>query len=435
MLQKLEQHLIQNLSFLKEKKLLIACSGGLDSVVLTHLFHKMQFDISLAHCNFSLRGKESDGDEAFVIQLTKKLSIPVFTETFDTNLYAAEHKISIQMAARELRYRWFYKILDNFKFDYLLTAHHLDDNLETFFINLSRGTGLKGLMGIPQINEKTVRPLLDFSKDEILNYATENKLKWREDSSNAKGDYLRNQLRLEVIPKIKSTNETFLQNYQKTRSHLNASQNLIDDYLTVVLKLAVTEVENAYHLNIKKLRELPNTEALLYELLSPFGFSAWEDISGLINAQSGKQVFSKTHRLLKNRDFLILTEILSVNSEEIFISEKIGSMNFPIPLIFETVGEIAEIKKNIVYLDKDLLSYPLVLRKWKEGDSFQPFGMKGKKKLSKFFKDEKLALNEKENSWVLCSNDEIVWVVGLRADENFRVTENTKSILQIAVKK
>lgn len=435
MLQKLSKHITQNLSFLKGKKLFIACSGGVDSVVLARLFFKMEFDVSLAHCNFSLRGKESDGDEDFVVDLAKKLSIPVFTETFDTKLYAAEHKLSTQMAARELRYRWFYELIDTLKFDYVLTAHHLDDELETFLINLSRGTGLKGLSGIPQINEKTVRPLLDFSKEEILNYARENNLAWREDGSNATADYLRNQLRLEVIPKFRETNENLLQNFQKTRSHLTASQNLVDDYLVLVYELVVSEVENGYRLNIKKLRELPNTEALLYELLSPFGFSAWEDISALLTAQSGKQVFSKTHRLLKDRDVLILTEIPILNNEEIFISEETKNLNFPFPLIFETVEYIGETEKNIVYMDKQLLSYPLLLRKWKAGDTFQPIGMKGKKKLSKFFKDEKLTLNEKENSWVLCSDGQVVWVVGLRADDNFKVTEKTKLILKVSVKK
>ncbi len=203
LLQKLDDHITNNLAFLKGKKLLIACSGGVDSVVLTSLLHGLEYTIGLAHCNFSLRGKESDGDEDFVMDLAGKLEIPVFSETFDTKAYAKEHKLSTQVAARELRYTWFEELLADFKFDYLLTGHHTDDDLETFLINLSRGTGLRGLTGIPVVNNKVVRPLLCFGRGEIVKYAKKSKLYWREDSSNSEVDYLRNKLRIETIPKYK----------------------------------------------------------------------------------------------------------------------------------------------------------------------------------------------------------------------------------------
>jgi len=417
-------------SFLEGKKILIACSGGMDSVVLTNLMKNLNFEIALAHCNFSLRGKESDGDEMFVIGLAKSMEIPVFAETFDTKRFAEEHKISTQMAARDLRYTWFAEILKDFKFDFLLTAHHLDDDLETFFINLSRGTGLNGLLGIPKKNNKIVRPLLSFSREEILKYAEENNLKWREDSSNLKTDYLRNQLRLEVLPQFKKTNEALLKNFQKTQQNIRASQNLIEDYMALVYNLVVTEAVDSYKINIQKIKELPHTDALLYELLNGFGFMEWEDVSKLIDAQTGKQLFSKTHRLIKNRGELVLTEIdFEKNNDEFLVSEE--EITSPIKLKIEQSKYIGETEKNLIYVDSEKLNFPLKLRKWKSGDSFQPFGMKGKKKLSKFFKDEKISLNEKEKVWLLLSDEKIVWVIGHRMDERFKVIENTKRILKI----
>ena len=425
-----KEHINSNFPYLIGKKLLIACSGGLDSVVLTHLMKSLEFDIALAHCNFSLRGKESDGDEMFVVGLAKQMSISVFAETFDTHKFAEEHKVSTQVAARSLRYNWFEEILKDFKFDYLLTAHHLDDDLETFFINLSRGTGLKGLTGIPKKNNKTIRPILEFSRKEILAHAEKNSLKWREDSTNQKTDYLRNKLRLEVLPHYKKTNETVLKNFQKTQKNLMSSQALVDDYMSLVYKLVISEELNTYKINIPKLNELPHTEELLYELLNGFGFTEWNDISNLLKAQTGKQIFSKTHQLLKNRDELILSEInLERINEEILVSEK--GITSPIHLKMEASKYIGETEKNLEYFDFEKLQFPLKLRKWRSGDNFQPFGMKGKKKVSKYLKDEKVSLNEKDKIWLLLSDEKIIWVIGYRMDDRYKVTENTKNILKI----
>lgn len=433
MIHQLKRHIDLNLPFLEGKKLLIACSGGLDSVVLTHLFKKLNYDIGVAHCNFSLRGIESDGDESFVLDLAETLAIPVFTETFDTKKFAKEHKVSTQMAARDLRYRWFEEIMKDFKYDYLLTAHHADDDLETFLINLSRGTGLRGLTGIPEWNQKVIRPFLPFGRDEILKYAKENNVYWREDSSNSETEYLRNKLRLEVLPSFKKAADGLLGSFQNTRKHLRDSQNLIEDYMALVYNLAISEFSEGYKLDILKLKELPHTEALLFELLAPFGFTDLPTITELLDSQSGKQVFSKTHRLLKDRGVLLLTEIAQ-NQEltEIFISENEKKISAPIALEFKSTGKIGNTTDSILYVDKDKIQYPLHLRKWREGDHFQPFGMQGKKKLSKFFKDEKLSLVAKEKIWVLCSADQIIWIVGYRADERFKVTAKTKEILKIS---
>ena len=436
MLQKLDGHIAENLPFLKGKKILIACSGGVDSVVLASLLHKLEYSIGLAHCNFSLRAKESDGDEEFVLDLAKKLVIPVFTETFDTKAYAKEHKFSTQLAARELRYQWFEEVLKDFKFDYLLTAHHADDDLETFLINLSRGTGLRGLTGIPMINNKVVRPLLCFGRKEIISYAKENNLYWREDSSNSEIDYLRNRIRLETIPKYKEAAPSLLQSFQKTRKHLEDSQSLVEDYMVLISNLVITEFSDGYQIDIQKLQELPNTSALVYELLYPYGFTDFPALLDLLTAQSGKQVFSKSHRLLKDRNLLLLTEKHALGTEkdenyEIFISENERKIDAPIPLEFKSTKKIGDITNSTVYVDKDKIRFPLHLRKWREGDVFQPLGMTGKKKLSKFFKDEKLSLVVKEKIWVLCSDGEIVWIVNHRMSDRFKVDANTNEILKI----
>ncbi|MCB0456194.1 MAG: tRNA lysidine(34) synthetase TilS [Flavobacteriaceae bacterium] len=434
MLKAFKKHVETSFPSLKESRLLVACSGGLDSVVLAFLLKELHYEIGLAHCNFSLRGAESDGDEAFVLELAKKWNVPVFTETFNTKAYAATNKISTQMAARELRYTWFDEIIKSNSYNYLLTAHHADDNLETFLINLSRGTGLRGLTGIPAFNETTVRPLLPFAKEELLNFAKQQHLFWREDSSNSSNDYLRNELRHEVIPLLKKTSQGFLKNVQKTQQHLLETEALVEDYVVLIRNLVMQQTPHGFEISIPKLLDLPHPEALLYELLSPFQFTAWEDISALLHAQSGKQVFSSEYRVLKNREMLMVTEIPSEEKNlSKFISENEQQIDSPLRMSFIPTDKMGYIATNTVYVDTSKLDYPLELRKWQEGDIFQPFGMKGKKKLSKFFKDEKLSLATKEQIWVLLSNRKIVWVVGYRMDDFFKITSKTETILKITV--
>ena len=255
MLNNFQNHINQNLSFLNKSRLLIAISGGLDSVVLTHLCHQLKLNIALAHCNFNLRGNESDGDEEFVLQLAEDLDLEVFIESFETEDYAKTYKLSTQMAARELRYNWFEELAEQLNFDFILTAHHADDNLETFLINLSRGTGLDGLMGIPEVNNKIVRPLLTFSREDIETYAKTNKLTWREDSSNASNKYLRNKLRHDVIPVLKEINPFLLQNFESTQNHLQDSKQIIEDAIVRIQKKAVyVDNDNVIRLSIKKLK-------------------------------------------------------------------------------------------------------------------------------------------------------------------------------------
>ncbi len=434
MLTNFKNHISNTFPALKGKKILIACSGGLDSVVLSRLFKELNYDISLAHCNFSLRGKESDEDEKFVILLADKLSIPIFNKKFNTKAYKIKHKLSTQVAARQLRYQWFEEVCTEHSFDYLATAHHLDDDLETFLINLSRGTGLRGLIGIPLINDKIIRPFLNFPRADILQYAKEKNSPWREDSSNQTSDYLRNKLRIEVIPRLKEVDHNLLNGFHQTQKYLNDSMALVNDYMALIKNLVVDETEDGFEIDVLKLQDLPNTNALLYELLAPFGFTAWDDISDLLTAQSGKQIFSESHRILKNRKSLLLVENSFVHNEETYtIKESDTGIDTPINLKIEQVDKTSDYTPSIVYLDLQKLNFPLQLRKWREGDSFYPFGMKGKKKLSKFFKDEKLSLVAKEKTWVLTSGNHIVWIVGMRSDHRFKVENQTKKILKITV--
>ena len=424
----------EELPFLKKASLLIAVSGGLDSVVLTHLLHRLDYNIAIAHCNFNLRGIESDLDEKFVLELGSSLGKTTHLTSFQTTEIAAKNKNSIQLSARNLRYDWFQQLLLNHKYDYVLTAHHLDDNLETFLINFSRGTGLDGLLGIPVINENIVRPLLPFSRDEIKQFAISEKITWREDQSNASNKYLRNKIRHQIVPVLKEINPNLLDSFLKTNRFLKQSQNLIDENIQAIKEGLWFEDSNGIiKIDIVKLKQSKNPKAILYQLLKDYQFTAWEDIYHLLEAQSGKKVFSKSHQLLKDRMFLLLSKkTLSSKSDAIFkIDENTEQIDAPISLKFTKVTALGLKSKNQIYIDKDLLSFPLHLRKWQKGDIFYPSGMKGKKKLSDYFKDEKFSLLEKDQTWILCANNEIVWIVGKRQDERFIAESTSKNILQI----
>ncbi|GGA85565.1 tRNA(Ile)-lysidine synthase [Flavobacterium palustre] len=435
MLDKLKKHISQNFPFLAKTKLLLATSGGIDSMVMVHLFRELNFSVALAHCNFQLRGFESFGDQNFIQEYANANEIPLFLTQFDTEAFAKDYKLSTQIAARELRYNWFYELLETEQYDYILTAHHADDAIETFLINLSRGTGLEGLVGIPAQNDKVVRPLLPFSREEILAYAQENKIQWREDSSNASDKYLRNTIRHHLVPLLKELNPQFMESFQKTQSYLKESQELVEDAAIMVYQQVAKEEGETIVFDLNQLLRLPNYQSYLYQWLHEFGFTAWKDIYALVQSQSGKQVFSADFRLLKDRNQLILSPIVDeTNDEQYFIEKNVREVNIPLNLTFCEADAILEASNSIIFVDEDKLVYPLVLKQWEEGDSFQPFGMNGKtKKLSKLFKDEKLSLLEKGNCWVLWSANQIVWVVGIRQDERFKINNSTKNILKIAL--
>jgi tRNA(Ile)-lysidine synthase len=433
MLQKLSNLIQQNFPFLKDKKLLIAISGGIDSVVLTHLLSTLNFDISLAHCNFNLRGTESDLDTVFVKDLGKKLAIQCFTTCFETERIAKENKESTQIAARNLRYRWFQEIRQENNFDYILTAHHADDNLETFLINLTRGSGFDGFTGIPEINGNIVRPLLKFSREEIELFAKEEKISWREDHSNTSTKYVRNKIRHNILPVLKEINPSLLDTFSKTLAHLQESTEIISDRIQAISQKVVLKEDDIIKFKIDEIQQLSNPKAYVYQLLKAYGFTAFNDVYNLLSAQAGKQVFSKTHVILKDRDFLILSkrenssEHQKAQALEFYILKNTTKITVPIHLTLEKVAVQETQNKNTIYVSKESLKFPLIVRKWQNGDYFYPTGMIGKKKLSKYFKDEKSSLLEKNNTWLLCNGDNaVIWIIGMRKDSRFKVKSDTE---------
>ncbi len=447
MIQSFQKHILKNFSFLQCKKLLVASSGGIDSIVLTQLFYELNNDskfilesLTLAHCNFQLRGKESNLDEKFVLKEGNRLNIPVLINRFETEIYAQKNNASIQMAARDLRYQWFEELIRNNDFDFLLTAHHADDNLETFLINLTRGTGLDGLTGIPTINDKIIRPLIPFTRKEIKTYAIQNKLTWREDESNAETKYLRNKLRHNFIPILKELNPNFMNSFVNTVENLKGSQLIVKDRIDNLRNEIIETNENNFKINIDKIKKLSSPKIYLFELLKEYGFKEWNDVTKLLSAQSGKQIYSSTHRLLKDRSFLLLSKRSTKNEMQNFQIEENSDKfsNLKISFKFDIIegSSLGRENKNVVYVDKALLNYPLIVRKWEKGDYFYPIGMQGRKKLSKFFKDGKISIFEKEKTWLLCSaKNEIIWIIEKRLDNRFKITDKTTDILRIDYEK
>lgn len=433
MLQKVKKHIESNLSYLLKSKLLVAVSGGLDSMVLLDLLSKLNFQVAIAHVNFQLRGEESNEDENFVKLHAEKYQIPIFINRFDTEEYVAKNKKSVQVAARELRYKWFQQLAEQQGFDYILTAHHLDDQVETFLINYTRGTGIEGLTGINEVNGIVIRPLLPFSKEELTTHAIHHAIPWREDSSNASDKYVRNKLRHQVIPILKELNPNFLDSFKQTILHLREAENVIDNTSSFYFNNIVLIKENQLIINILELNKIPNNLYHLYQWLKIYGFKAWNDIADLLVAQSGKQIFSSTHILLKNRNELILSkkEVAHSISEEYTVASLNSTVNFPIKFELCNLSNQDSSDKNTIFVDADLLQFPLIIRKWREGDYFYPSGMNGKKKLSKYFKDEKLSLFEKQSIWILESTTKIVWIIGHRADARFISKNETINLIKI----
>lgn len=431
MINAVHKHIQSNLPFLMKSKLLLAVSGGLDSMVLLAIMQQLKLNIGVVHCNFNLRGEESDADEEFVKHQANRLKITCFSKRFDTEKYANTTKKSIQVAARELRYQWFQELALQHGYDFVLTAHHLDDQVETFLINFTRGTGLEGLTGINEVNGIVVRPLLPYSREELTAYAIHHTISWREDSSNSSDKYLRNRVRHQVIPILKELNPSFLNAFKQTISHLREAENAIDNTSSFYFDKAIKNIENQLIINIVELKKIPNYSFYLYQWLKKYGFKAWNDIAELVEAQSGKQIFSPTHVLLKNRTELIVARIEPSNSQTYAINTIDSSVNFPLKLVLCNQSNIPTLDKNTIFVNADVLQFPLTIRKWEEGDYFYPSGMQGKKKVSKYFKDEKLSLFEKQSIWILESNSQIVWIIGHRADSRFMSKNETINTIKI----
>jgi len=414
--------------------ILLAVSGGVDSVALVELFSKADYPFAIAHCNFQLRGKESDEDEKFVQELADKLGVVFFSTKFETEKFARKKGISIQMAARELRYSWFEEIRKENGFDCIAVATHRNDEIETVLLNLTRGTGIAGLHGIFPKQGKIIRPLLFATRKEIEDFAKAENTQWREDSSNTDDKYLRNKIRNQVIPVLKEINPNLEDTFSENIRHIRDVEEIFRAAIEQKRKEIVTQNENEWKIPIEKLKELKPLKTWLYELLAPFGFNE-STVSGIISAldeQSGKRFFSSTHCLLKDRTKLIIFTIENqILGGEIEIEKKLSEINDPVHLKFNIVekSDFEMIKdKNVACLDYDKLQFPLKLRRWQNGDTFIPLGMEGKKKLSDFLIDEKISVNEKETIFVLVSGNEIAWVIDFRVSETFKVGNDTGKV-------
>jgi len=407
---------------------LLALSGGLDSTVLFHIMLKLDLDFSVAHANFGLRGKDSDEDEEFVKSLCRKFSIRCYTNNFNVLAHMSAHSSSLQMSARNLRYDWFYELIRKEKTDFIVTAHHLNDSMETFFINLIRGTGIKGLTGIDH-QANVLRPTQSIPLDKIRGFAEQNSIIWREDVTNAEDRYLRNKIRHHVVPEIEKISSEFHDRFLDSISLLKKDAELIDDLVEDVRSRLFKKEKDFITISIASLEKI-HSPNLIYHLFKPFGFLHPYEIEKLMAGRESAEITSEKYRLIKNRLILILKEIKKP-SEVHYQILNLSDIHYPISLRFKkTLTEPSEISH---FLDFAKIKFPLSLRVRKNGDKFYPGGMGGQsKKVSKFFKDLKLSKIEKENTWLLCdANDEIIGIPGLRWDDRFIATKDTKIWLQI----
>ncbi len=418
-------------------RILLGLSGGIDSICLFHLFRLLNFPIGVAHCNFKLRGDESDQDEIFVRDLTNKYDIPFFHKQFNTKEIATEEGISIQMTARDLRYDWFEQTRQKFDYKFIAIAHNRDDVIETFLINLARGSGIKGLTGIKVKINNIIRPLLFASRKDIVGFIHKNNYEYREDSSNQSTKYSRNLLRHEIIPLFEKINPRFRETMIENITKLKETKQVYLKSIDKVKQSILLKKNEKIYIKINELKKLNPLHSYTFELLYPFGFtnSQIDDIIEALDGISGKQFYSLTHRLIKDRDELILEEISGTHNLNYFIEFKQEIIDFPIKLKFVQieVDDNFELSKSnhIGFFDIEKLEFPLVLRKWKTGDYFMPLGMRNLKKLSDFFIDRKFSIADKESTWILESNNKIIWIIGHQIDERFKISNVTKSVYKV----
>ena len=426
-----------NQLFSTDDRILVGVSGGVDSMVMAHLFLKAGFTFAIAHCNFGLRDEESEYDQEFVQSFASENNLAFHTKKFDTEKFASENKLSVQMAARRLRYRWFDQLKKRYNYDVIAMGHNKDDLVETFFINIARGTGLKGITGIKPRNRDIVRPLLFATREEILKYSAENDIAYREDSSNRTVKYSRNKIRHHIIPEFQRLNPRFL---ETVRENTERFQDAYTIYLKAVeeKKAELTFEEGSeLYIDIYKLNELQEKNTYLFEILKPFGFTkeVIHEIVDHLEAEPGKEFFSAAHKLVKDRDYLIVAPLEEETTSRFYIDEWIHRIDKPISLEFDLIEDNQDYRiprdSNKAAIDYDKIQFPLMLRKWQQGDYFKPFGFAHYKKLKDFFVDRKYSILDKERTWILASGEKIIWIVGDRLDDQFRVDSHTRRILEI----
>jgi tRNA(Ile)-lysidine synthase len=453
LLKEFQQNIKQQNLFQPKDKLLLAVSGGVDSVVLCELCKQAGYNFTIAHCNFQLRGNESERDESFVRELAKKYEVEVMVKKFDTQKYATENKLSIQVAARELRYNWFTELLTKMKSDFnlevqnspfrglggvLLTAHHASDNIETLLMNFFKGTGVNGLHGILPKQGNIIRPLLFAKKEDISGFAKANNLNFVEDSSNASDKYTRNYFRNQLIPDLQKVFPQVEDNLLHNIERFKEIELLYQQSVHLTKKKLLEQKGNEIHIPVLKLQKTEALPTILYEIIKDYGFTSHQtgEVVALLKSETGKYIASPTHRIIKNRNWLIIAPNKTTEAETIFIENE-GSLQFAdgkleLKKILNIQSSILN-TPSIAQLNASEIKFPLLLRKCKPGDYFYPLGMQKKKKLSRFFIDQKLSLTQKEKLWVIEMDKKIIWVVGLRIDDRFKITGSTKNILQITL--
>jgi tRNA(Ile)-lysidine synthase len=416
------------------KPVIVGFSGGSDSVALLTALSRLGYRCIAAHCNFHLRDEESDRDEAFAENFAYTSGIPFCKTDFNTRLYASEKRISVEMAARELRYQWFEKMRERLDAQAIAVAHHKDDKVETCLMNLIRGTGIRGLRGIQPKNGFIIRPLLDISRGDILAWIEKEQLRYVTDSSNFSDAYARNFIRLRILPLLEEMNPSVKEAVARTCRHLSAVETI---YQSVIEKARTSVMKGSDRISIAELLQLPSPETILYELLAPFHFTrqVTENIFSALEKEPGKIFYSSTHRLIKDRDLLLISTVEKANTQVYTIEAEEEIWQGPVNLSFRKITAdkafYPEKSKSTALFDYSKLTFPLTLRTWQAGDWFIPFGMKGRKKLSDYFSDHKYSRFDKEQVWLLCSGNNIIWIVGERIDERFRISNITKDILSV----
>ena len=433
MVEQFRQHIEQLVPFAQEKKYLLAVSGGADSSVMAWLFHHSGFDFAIAHCNFHLRGEESDKDMLLVREMAKNYGVRYFEQEFDTLDYQKQHGLSLEMAARELRYHWFSQIFTDF--DFVVTAHNANDNAETFLLNMTRGTGLKGLTAIPEKTTTLLRPLLHFSSAQIRRFAVEKGIAYRNDASNDSEAFQRNKIRLSVMPKLEELNPELISVFSRNIDLLKRQYLFYQRRIDELKSTLVDEEGEMLRISIDKLCKCEDPTLVLFEILKDYGFNATmvEQILDSTERSSGKLFYSTDYQLVKDRKYLIVSPIDAFQKKEKVIEkiEDLETLGFTVEKFSISVAPDFIPNPNMLYVDAKKLVFPLILRHWHEGDRFRPFGMRGSKKLSDFFIDKKINLLEKQNVPILCSADKIVWLVGLRADDRFKIDYQTENYYKI----
>ena len=405
--------------FSKQDKILVALSGGADSVALTRILITLGYHCEAAHCNFELRGEESDRDEDFVRNFCRSLNIKCHSIHFETRRYAAQQSISIEMAARELRYNWFSKICEESDCQVVAVAHHKDDSVETMLLNLIRGTGINGLLGIRPKNGNVVRPLLCASRQEVVAYLHRMNQTYVTDSTNLEDEYTRNKIRLNLLPLMEEINPSVKDGLVKTSSYLNDVSKVYQQAIKESIDRIFITPEK--EISIEKLMNEPAPQALLFEVLSPLGFNSTqvEEVYGSLNGQPGKRFISSQWQVVKDRDLLLIEKVKTANDKpQIIFEEVLFTKEFVIPK-----------DKNTACFDANKFKGIISIRKWEKGDYFIPFGMKGKKLVSDFMTDSKFSLLKKQQQWVLSCNDQIAWLIGERTDNRFRIDDSTQKVI------